>query len=688
LGRDRAPERGPKMQKTIYRILATLGGLGYGFPEESFREAMKQKLDLIAADCGSIDPGPYYLGMGVSLQRKANMKRDFSIMLAGALEQGCPVIIGTCGLAGDTPNLMFMVNIAKEVCKELGVRDLKVAVIDGHVESDILIEHPDCLVPLGKMGFPSVKDISTYKIVGQMGIAPFIKALDEGAQVILAGRACDIAIYAAGPVRRGIDPGIAFHAGHVLECGCQACDPGTASDCLVAEFLDDESVVFTPPNKTRKATTYSVAAHSLYEEDHPTVHFYPEGTLSFEKTEYFEAGERSAGIRKSEFFTGPLTLKVEGSRKTGERYISVLWCKDLKNIPERCVVYGRNGVESALVRENEYEMGVLIKATSAVEETAKTLLNLWKGFFMHFGYPNRRSTAGNLAFPLSPSEVTYLNEKGEYVSFIISGTRDPFFQADFEEIRSTIDERMKTDYPEAVRQGRVEVLIGDRDFPIMFLETIGQTKEETLQKHRAELATLDEFIDHNKESLLVIYTGPFFEWGIYHIFTDAAVIREKLFPVSLYTANGDDWRLIKTVSADYHEIGKACADHLDPDIMNIISPVTQVGEVSGVKPLTEAARIIRSKNAGINKITYDIFFTTSEDYEAALNSNLFTVKSAAQILNVPLERMIGTYRADDCYAIKISVHREMVSGSPGDRDVFGAQQHMCLMRLQIPVFAK
>jgi len=69
-------------------MLATVGGMGYGFPEESFREAMKEKLDLIAADAGSIDPGPYYLGMGVSYQGRPNLKRDFSIMLAGALEQG------------------------------------------------------------------------------------------------------------------------------------------------------------------------------------------------------------------------------------------------------------------------------------------------------------------------------------------------------------------------------------------------------------------------------------------------------------------------------------------------------------------------------------------------------------------------------------------------------------------------
>ena len=53
-----------------YRILAPLAGLGFGFPEVSFREALKSRFDLIAADAGSADPGPYYLGKGVSFMEK------------------------------------------------------------------------------------------------------------------------------------------------------------------------------------------------------------------------------------------------------------------------------------------------------------------------------------------------------------------------------------------------------------------------------------------------------------------------------------------------------------------------------------------------------------------------------------------------------------------------------------------
>lgn len=98
------------------------------------------------------------------------------------------------------------------------------------------------------------------------------------------------------------------------------------------------------------------------------------------------------------------------------------------------------------------------------------------------------------------------------------------------------------------------------------------------------------------------------------------------------------------------------------------------------------ASVIRSKNAGINKIVYDIFFNTEEDYRIALTSNIFSKDKTAGILDIPVEQIIGVYRADECRAIKISVNRGLISGSKGDRDVFGAQQHTSLLGWAIPVF--
>ena len=233
--------------KTVYRLLSPCAGLGYGFPERSFREAMKLKLDMIAVDCGSMDAGPYYLGAGKSYDKKANLNRNFYMLLDGALNQNCPLVLGSCGMAGDTPNLKFMLDVAKEVFEDLNVRDVKVALISSHLDNDMLIGHINDLVPLGKMAALNEDNISACRKVAQMGVAPYIKALDEGAEVIFAGRSCDVAIFAADPVRRGIDPGLAYHAGHILECGAIACDPGSANDCLTAEFRDDHSVVFIPP---------------------------------------------------------------------------------------------------------------------------------------------------------------------------------------------------------------------------------------------------------------------------------------------------------------------------------------------------------------------------------------------------------------------------------------------------------
>ncbi|RPI99804.1 MAG: acyclic terpene utilization AtuA family protein, partial [Deltaproteobacteria bacterium] len=477
----------------IYRILSTCAGIGYGFPEESFREAMKLKLDIIAADAGSIDPGPYYLGTGTSYAERAMLKKDFSMMLRGALEQNCPLVIGSCGLAGDTPNLMFLVNIAEEVFRELNVASLKVALIDGHVPDELLIGYLHDLMPLGRMASPSEKDVVASKKVAQMGIHPFITALDEGARVILAGRSCDVAIFAADPIRRGLDPALAYHAGHILECGAIACDPGSASDCLLAEYTDEGTVIFTPPNPTRKATTYSIAAHSLYEEDHPSLQFYPEGVLSLGSSRYFEASERSAGISGSSFFKKPMTIKIEGSAKAGERYVSVLFCRGTDGIDEEYRVYGKNGVEASPAENTENEIGLLIRATSDNEEAARNLLTIWKGLLLHFGYEGRVSTAGNLAFPLSPSQITYQGTDGRYVSFVIAGTRDPFFQANLTRIQEQIRNQVQRDYPGAVAGGEVDIIVGNRENPFVFVETVAPTRNEALERHRIQVGNLKAF---------------------------------------------------------------------------------------------------------------------------------------------------------------------------------------------------
>lgn len=99
------------------------------------------------------------------------------------------------------------------------------------------------------------------------------------------------------------------------------------------------------------------------------------------------------------------------------------------------------------------------------------------------------------------------------------------------------------------------------------------------------------------------------------------------------------------------------------------------------------AVVIRSKDAGINRLTFDIIFTSAEHYEAALHSNVFSSCNIAKLLGLPREHVVGTFFVDTCNAIKISIDRPNISASVDERDVFGAQQQTAVENLNIPIYA-
>ena len=97
------------------RMMATTGMLGYGYSEEAFRRGVAQGLDFIAADGGSMDPGPHYLGEGIPFVSRQAMKRDISLMLEAAIKQGIPMLIGSCGGGGSEPQLALVRDLVAEV---------------------------------------------------------------------------------------------------------------------------------------------------------------------------------------------------------------------------------------------------------------------------------------------------------------------------------------------------------------------------------------------------------------------------------------------------------------------------------------------------------------------------------------------------------------------------------------------
>jgi hypothetical protein len=103
------------------------------------------------------------------------------------------------------------------------------------------------------------------------------------------------------------------------------------------------------------------------------------------------------------------------------------------------------------------------------------------------------------------------------------------------------------------------------------------------------------------------------------------------------------------------------------------------------KKLSDLAKTIRSKNAGTDKITFDIIFREKENYELVKKSGVLNKAHIAQIYGIKEERIADFVEYDPAYAIKFTIYRVKPSGSAGDSDIFGCQQYPPLLDIEIPV---
>ncbi len=99
--------------------------------------------------------------------------------------------------------------------------------------------------------------------------------------------------------------------------------------------------------------------------------------------------------------------------------------------------------------------------------------------------------------------------------------------------------------------------------------------------------------------------------------------------------------------------------------------------------LVDLAKTIRSKNAGTDRITFDIIFREKETYEKVKQSGAITKESIAKLYQIPEERIADFVMFDPAYAIKFTIKRLRPSGSFGEGDVFGCQQYPPLYDIEI-----
>ncbi len=98
--------------------------------------------------------------------------------------------------------------------------------------------------------------------------------------------------------------------------------------------------------------------------------------------------------------------------------------------------------------------------------------------------------------------------------------------------------------------------------------------------------------------------------------------------------------------------------------------------------ILEAAKVIRSKNAGPYELTFDIMFKTKEFYEMFKSQQIINRKQMAGVLKIDEKDILNLVWFAPANAVKITIKRPISSGAPGETDIYGAQQHAPLLGIE------
>ena len=421
--RTHRPSDGP------LRVLAASGQLGYGIPADALERGLQRRPHVIGCDMGSIDPGPHYLGSGTMAAPAAMVRRDLELVLAAARALDIPLVIGSAGTAGAAPQLDATVTLIRSIAQEKGLQ-FRLTTVHSDLQAEQVLDAlaGGRLDPIGPMPLPTADEVRQCShIVGQCGTETLARALETPTDVLVAGRACDTAIFATLPEMLGYPTALCLHMAKIVECTSLCCRPA-GRDAMLAE-LDMEGFTLESMNPLAHATPASVAAHALYEQADPLEVDEPTGTLLLQDARY-EAldGHRTrvsgAGFRPR----AQPTLKIEGAAPVGARCVLLAGVADptlLACLPQVLAavedkvrqllpgawsvhshIYGQGAVAPLpAARHGRHEAGLVIEFLAPDAALSRTAAGVFKQNLLHHGYPGRVSTAGNLAFAFTPSEI-------------------------------------------------------------------------------------------------------------------------------------------------------------------------------------------------------------------------------------------------------------------------------------------
>lgn len=412
-------------------IICPTGHLGFTPLEPaSFRAGCALKPDFVIADSGSCDIGPYPLGADGQASPAAWQRHDLEVMLLEARRLGVPMIIGSASDTGTDRGVRQFAQIIRDLAAEHRLAPFRMANIFSELTgAQVLARMASGSVVQGLDGRPDADAATiarTDRIVAVMGAEPIAAALRDGADVVVAGRASDCALFAAPLLNAGMTPATAYYAGKLMECASFCCEPFMGKESILGRISEDDIRV-TAMHPGQRCTPASLASHAMYERRDPFREYVASGHVDMTHVRYAQADDKTARATGATFVPAARPMvKLEGAGKVGERRLAIVGIRDpytIENIdkamdwararlaerfgaPESAGwtvyyhAYGRDGVMGALETHRPrrpHELGIVVETVCQDAARAEEICALAARNLFYARLAEVKGTAGAAA---------------------------------------------------------------------------------------------------------------------------------------------------------------------------------------------------------------------------------------------------------------------------------------------------
>lgn len=416
---------------TEISILCPTGHLGFTPLEPaSFRAGCALKPDFIIADSGSCDIGPYPLGADGQASPAAWQRHDVEIMLLEARRLGVPMIIGSASDTGTDRGVRQFAEIVRAVAAEHKLAPFVMATIFSELTREQVLARIEGGATVqgldGRADADAATIARTDRIVAVMGAEPIAAALRAGAEVVIAGRASDCALFAAPLLNAGMSPATAYYAGKLMECASFCAEPFMGKESILGRIKEDD-IRITAMHPGQRCTPASLASHAMYERRDPFREYVASGYVDMSNVRYEQWDEKTARATGARFVPSATPMvKLEGAGKVGERRLAIVGIRDpytIENIdkamewararlaerfgaPEQAGwtvhyhAYGRNGVMGELEPNpplRPHELGIVVETVCQDAKRAEEICALAARNLFYARLKEVKGTAGAAA---------------------------------------------------------------------------------------------------------------------------------------------------------------------------------------------------------------------------------------------------------------------------------------------------